>query len=62
MHETIIAYSSKELSENDILNIIKNYGTDNDSLKREYTEHNNEVQWLITITVNSTEATSEAGA
>jgi len=50
MVKSIIRHSPKKLNENDIINIIENYGINNDSLT-EYIKYYNEVPWLIKIEV-----------
>lgn len=51
MVKSIIRHSPKKLDENDIIDIIEGYGTNNDSLRHEYIKHHNEVPWLIKIEV-----------
>ena len=60
MVKSIIRHSPKRLNENDIIDIIENYGTDNDSLRNEYIKHENEVPWLIKIEVIPFEISSKA--
>ena len=50
MVKSIIRHLPKRLNENDIIDIIENYGINNDSLT-EYIKHVNEVPWLIKIEV-----------
>jgi len=60
MQKTFIKFSPKRLDENEILDIIENYGINNSSLETNYTKHVNESPWLITVHVNSIEITAEA--
>ena len=49
MVKSIIRHSPKRLNENNIIDIIENYGIDSDSLKSKFIKHENEVPWLIKI-------------